>query len=107
MHCDDHDIVAFWPMNNPQHPASIFRNRFIRPLTLRMTWIGLNEIGRVHRRVNPPERNGTDGDRFLSMFRQTDHATPLTLDLVTPRYPIAPPAGRRPDRNSSRSSGFR
>ncbi len=60
-------------MHNPQHPATMFRDRFIGSDAIRMARIGFDPIRRADRRLDPIDSDVPCADRLLRMLGEADH----------------------------------
>jgi len=73
MDCNDHDIIAFWSMHNPQNAGTIFRDCLIGSCAVGVAWIGLDPIRRADRRFDPIDSDVAYADRFLRVLGEADH----------------------------------
>src|SRR5262245_48656832 len=73
MHRNDDDIIALWPMLNPQNAGTIFRNCLIGSRPAGVAWVRLDPIRRADRRFNPVDSDLAYADRFLGVLGEADH----------------------------------
>jgi hypothetical protein len=60
-------------MHNPQHPATMFRDRLIGSDAIGVAWIGFDPIRRANCRFDPIDSNAACADRLLRMLGEADH----------------------------------
>src|SRR5258708_6013343 len=73
MDCNDHDIIAFWSMHNPQTPATKFRIGLKEPWPSGGPGTGSNPTRRADRRFDPIDSDVAYADRFLRVLGEADH----------------------------------
>ncbi len=60
-------------MHNPQHPATMFRDRLLGSDATGMARIGFDPIRRADRRPDPIDSDVARADRLLRMLGKADH----------------------------------
>lgn len=75
----DYDIIPRGSVDNPQHSAAAFRNRFVGSRAFRVARVGGGRVRCIQGSLNPMDGDPAFFDRLQRVLGKPDHALPLPL----------------------------